>query len=137
MTLDDEAVADAAGRLKALAHPARVRIMELIRRSGGEVCACEFEPHLDLSQPTVSHHLKTLREAGLVAGRREGSWVHYRIRHEALAPLADLLGAWSGDRGADEAPSGAAEAGAGPRAGEDRGEAAPRACCPPGLERPA
>lgn len=86
--------------LKALAHPARWTIMELIHRGGGEICVCEFQEHLDLSQPTISHHLKTLREAGLVQSRKEGTWVYHTIRRDALGEVAERLEQWS--RPADE-----------------------------------
>ena len=75
------------GRLKALAHPVRLRMVELIRERE-EVCACEFEGHFDLTQPTLSHHLKALREAGLVTRRREGVRSLHRIEPEAFAGLA-------------------------------------------------
>lgn len=80
------------GRLKALAHPVRLRMVEMIRERG-EVCACEFEGHFDLTQPTLSHHLKALREAGLVASRREGVRSLHRIEPEAFAALARWSGA--------------------------------------------
>ena len=81
--------------LKALAHPARWTIMELIHRGGGEICVCEFQEHLDLSQPTISHHLKTLREAGLVDSRQEGTWVYHTLRREAAGALAARLERWA------------------------------------------
>ncbi len=79
-------------RLKALAHPVRLRMVEMIRERG-EVCACEFEGHFDLTQPTLSHHLKALREAGLVTSRREGVRSLHRIEPEAFRTLAR----WSED----------------------------------------
>ena len=81
--------------LKALAHPARWTIMELIHRGGGEICVCEFQEHLDLSQPTISHHLKTLREAGLIESRQEGTWVYHTIRRDAAGELAGRLERWA------------------------------------------
>lgn len=75
------------GWLKALAHPVRLRMVEMIRERG-EVCACEFEGHFDLTQPTLSHHLKTLREAGLVTSRRDGVRSLHRIEPEAFEALA-------------------------------------------------
>ena len=81
--------------LKALAHPARWTIMELIHRGGGEICVCEFQEHLDLSQPTISHHLKTLREAGLIESRQEGTWVYHTIRRNAAGALAARLERWA------------------------------------------
>ena len=78
-------------RLKALAHPVRLRMVEMIRERG-EVCACEFEGHFDLTQPTLSHHLKALREAGLVTSRRDGVRSLHRIEPEAFRAVAR----WSG-----------------------------------------
>lgn len=85
--------------LKALAHPVRLRMVEMLARGGGELCVCHFEEEFDLTQPTVSHHLKRLREAGLVASRKEGTWVHQRIRPEGMARVAEVLGAWAGTAG--------------------------------------
>lgn len=81
--------------LKALAHPARWTMMELIHRGGGEICVCEFQEHLDLSQPTISHHLKTLREAGLIVSRQEGTWVYHTIRPDAVHGLIERLERWT------------------------------------------
>lgn len=81
--------------LKALAHPARWTMMELIHRGGGEICVCEFQDHLDLSQPTISHHLKTLREAGLIESRQEGTWVYHTLRRESARALAARLERWA------------------------------------------
>ena len=88
---DDRAPEELTDRLKALAHPVRLRMVELIR-DRGEVCACEFEGHFDLTQPTLSHHLKALREAGLVTSRRDGVRSLHRIVPEAFGALAR----WSG-----------------------------------------
>jgi ArsR family transcriptional regulator len=79
-----------AARFKALSDPARVAIVN--RLAGAEdVCVCEFS--LGLSQPTVSHHLKVLREAGLIeVARKRGTWVHYRLVPEAVEQLAFALG---------------------------------------------
>jgi ArsR family transcriptional regulator, arsenate/arsenite/antimonite-responsive transcriptional repressor len=59
--------------------------------STGEACSCEFEPLFNLSQPTISHHLKVLRQAGLISGRQDGTWVRYSIEPSAMARLAGLL----------------------------------------------
>jgi len=75
------------GWLKALAHPVRFRMVEMIRERG-EVCACEFEGQFDLTQPTLSHHLKTLREAGLVTSRRDGVRSLHRIEPKAFESVA-------------------------------------------------
>jgi len=78
-----------APRLQALADPNRLRILEVLRR--GERCVCRLEELLGMDQPLLSHHLRVLREAGLVSGRREGRWVHYSIVPEALSALEAFL----------------------------------------------
>jgi len=80
---------DLASRLKALADPARLRLLSLLLANPGqEGCTCNLTEPLGLSQPTVSHHLKKLAEAGLVTGERRGVWTYYRVRADALAGLA-------------------------------------------------
>ena len=86
---DDEAIATAT-IFKALADPARVKIVNLLATCDTAVCACEFEPALGLSQPTVSHHLKKLAEAGLLDREERGRWAFYSLNTEALAQLASL-----------------------------------------------
>ncbi len=79
--------------LKALAEPVRLRLMSLIAsHPGGEACVCDLNDAFDLSQPTISHHLKVLREAGLLDRDKRGVWVYYRARTEALASLGALIG---------------------------------------------
>jgi ArsR family transcriptional regulator, arsenate/arsenite/antimonite-responsive transcriptional repressor len=79
---------------KALSDPVRLRLLSLIAsHAGGEACVCDLTPAFDVSEPTISHHLKVLREAGLVTSERHASWVHYRIVPPALTGLADLLDA--------------------------------------------
>ena len=79
--------------LKALADPVRLRLMSLIAsHEGGEACVCEVTDAFDLSQPTISHHLKVLHETGLLDRDKRGVWVYYRARTEALAALAALIG---------------------------------------------
>jgi ArsR family transcriptional regulator len=79
--------------LKALADPVRLRLLSLVAsREGGEACICDLNAAFDLSQPTISHHMKVLHEAGLVDRDKRGVWVYYRIRPEALASLAALIG---------------------------------------------
>ena len=81
-----------AARFKALADPARVSILNRLA-AADEVCVCDFVAALDLAQPTVSHHLKVLREAGLVeVARKRGTWVYYRLVPAAVAELAFALG---------------------------------------------
>jgi ArsR family transcriptional regulator len=80
--------------LKALGEPARLRLMSLIAsHPGGEACVCDLAGAFDLSQPTISHHLKVLHEAGLLDRDKRGVWVYYRARAEALAGLGALIGA--------------------------------------------
>lgn len=82
-----------ARRFAALADPARLRLLSLIAaHDQGEVCACDLVEPLGRSQPTVSHHLKVLREAGLVEGERRGTWIWYRAVLGALAELRQALG---------------------------------------------
>ena len=79
--------------LKVLADPVRLRLLSLVARSpGGEVCACDLVDVLDRSQPTISHHLKVLYEAGVLAKERRGVWIHYSIRLDAVGSVCDALG---------------------------------------------
>src|SRR3954468_14533326 len=91
---DDEA--EATSRLfKALGDPARVKILNLLATSDEAVCVCELIPALRLSQPTVSHHLKKLTDAGLIEREQRGTWAFYSVHPEAAArlrALADLKG---------------------------------------------
>jgi len=78
--------------LAALADPVRLRIISMLSAAPeGRACGCELEGPLGLSQPTVSHHLKVLREAGLVTGERKGRWVHYRLVEDRLADVSRAL----------------------------------------------
>jgi ArsR family transcriptional regulator, arsenate/arsenite/antimonite-responsive transcriptional repressor len=87
---DDQA--EATARLfKALADPARVKIVNLLATSPDPVCVCEFTGPLGLSQPTVSHHLKKLVQAGLLEREQRGTWAYYSLRRDALAGLATAL----------------------------------------------
>jgi ArsR family transcriptional regulator len=82
-----------AGVLKVLADPVRLRLLSLIARSPeGEVCACDLVDVLGRSQPTISHHLKVLYEAGVLSRERRGVWVHYGIRAESIAATCAALG---------------------------------------------
>ena len=75
--------------LKALADPVRLRLMSLVAsHDGGEACICELNDAFELSQPTISHHMKVLHEAGLVDRDKRGVWVYYKIRPQALTSLA-------------------------------------------------
>lgn len=92
---DAEAVATAE-LFKALADPARVRIVNLLATSGEPVCACNLNEPVGLAQPTVSHHLKKLVDAGLVEREQRGKWAYFSLKRDAvekLAAVADLKGA--------------------------------------------
>lgn len=78
--------------LKAIADPTRLRLLSLVlSHEGAEACVCDLLPHFDLSQPTISHHLKVLYEAGLVDRERRGTWVFYTARPHTMAALAGLF----------------------------------------------
>jgi ArsR family transcriptional regulator len=85
---DAERLAEIA---KALADPIRVQLVDVLRRHAGKVCVCELTPLFDVSQPTVSHHLKVLRDAGLVGVERSGLWAYYYVNPEALKEMARWL----------------------------------------------
>ncbi|MCI3278290.1 ArsR/SmtB family transcription factor [Streptomyces cylindrosporus] len=91
--LDEDQAADLAKIFKALGDPVRLRLMSMIasRGQGGEVCVCELTPAFDLSQPTISHHLKLLRQAGLVDCERRGTWVYYWVQPGVLDKLGAFL----------------------------------------------
>ena len=87
-----EHAAEIAHAFKALGDPARLRLLSLIAsRAGGEACVCDLTEAFELSGPTISHHLRILREAGLVTGERRGTWIHYRAVPARLERLSDLL----------------------------------------------
>ena len=75
---------------KALGDPIRMQLVDVLRKHAGQVCVCELVPLFDLSQPTISHHLKVLREAGIVGSERRGLWAYYYVEPEAL----DEVGSW-------------------------------------------
>jgi ArsR family transcriptional regulator len=78
--------------LKAIAEPARLRLLSLVlSHEGAEACVCDLLPHFDLSQPTISHHLKVLHGAGLLDREKRGTWVFYKARPDAMAALANLF----------------------------------------------
>ena len=81
---------DGARLFKALGDATRLAILRQLREQG-EVCACDFVAGCDVGQPTVSHHLKVLRQAGLVRGERRGLWIYYRIEPEAFERVRELL----------------------------------------------
>lgn len=75
--LDPAAAAECAAVFKALADPVRLRLMSIIASAGAEICVCDIIPRFKVSAPTISHHLRVLREAGLVDCERRGTWVYY------------------------------------------------------------
>jgi ArsR family transcriptional regulator len=86
------------GLLKALSDPVRLRLMSMIA-SSDEVCVCELLAPFDVSQPTISHHLKVLRAAGLVDSERRGTWVYYRADREALDAIGGLFAGVAASQG--------------------------------------
>jgi ArsR family transcriptional regulator len=90
--LDAEEAAELASGFMALADPVRLRVLSILATApDGEVCVCEFVGPLGKSQPTISHHVKILSEAGLVTGDRRGKWVWYSLNRERLAALQTAL----------------------------------------------
>ena len=91
--LTEDWAGDLARMFKALGDPVRLRLVSMVAsHDGGEACVCDLTPAFELSQPTISHHLKVLREAGLLECERRGTWVFYRLVPAALAQLAAVLG---------------------------------------------
>src|SRR5919107_5865066 len=91
--LSREQAEQIAPLLKALADPVRLRLMSLVAsHAEGEACVCDLQAAFDLSQPTISHHLKVLHEVGLLDRSKRGVWVYYKARPEALSDLSALLG---------------------------------------------
>jgi ArsR family transcriptional regulator, arsenate/arsenite/antimonite-responsive transcriptional repressor len=94
-TLDEDEAAATAELFKSLGDPARVRIVNLLATNSEPVCACHLYEPLGLSQPTVSHHLKKLTDAGLLEREQRGKWAYFSLRRDAvlkLAAVADLKG---------------------------------------------
>ena len=89
--LSDEDAEATAQVFKALGDPARVKVISMLASAGEPVCACEFPPALGLSQPTVSHHLKKLTEAGLVDREQRGKWAYFSLNEAALEQLEGLV----------------------------------------------
>jgi ArsR family transcriptional regulator, arsenate/arsenite/antimonite-responsive transcriptional repressor len=92
--VDRERAARLALVAKAIGDPIRLQLLDVLRRHAGRVCVCELTPLFDVSQPTVSHHLRVLREAGLVDSERRGLWAYYYV----LPDVLDDLAAWLGPR---------------------------------------
>ena len=92
-SLTDEEAQRLASDLEVLAHPIRLRILDLLGAHEGQVCVCDLDSALPVKQPTISHHLKILRAAGLVESERQGAWAYYYIRRKALAALRQRVAA--------------------------------------------
>ena len=90
--MSEQQAAQVAPLLKALADPVRLRLMSMVlSHQGGEACVCDLNDAFDLSQPTISHHLKVLHEAGLLDREKRGVWVYYRARPEAMSAMLNLF----------------------------------------------
>lgn len=87
-SIDAERIAEVA---KAIGDPIRLQIVDVLRRHAGEVCVCELVPLFDISQPTLSHHLRKLRDAGIVGVEKRGLWSFYYVLDGALEPLDSWL----------------------------------------------
>ncbi|MGW0250629.1 ArsR/SmtB family transcription factor [Nocardia goodfellowii] len=102
--LTETTAAELASVFKALSDPVRLRLLSAIAsRAGQEACVCDLSEGFDVTQPTISHHLKVLREAGLLDSERRASWVYYRVIPEALQRLSAVLLVESGT--ASEVPA--------------------------------
>ncbi|WP_330249742.1 metalloregulator ArsR/SmtB family transcription factor [Nocardia sp. NBC_00565] len=90
--LTPQVATELAAVFKALSDPVRLRLLSLVAsHTGREACVCDISDGFDVTQPTISHHLKVLREAGLLSSERRGSWVYYRVEPAALQQLSTLL----------------------------------------------
>jgi ArsR family transcriptional regulator, arsenate/arsenite/antimonite-responsive transcriptional repressor len=89
--IEREQAARMATVAKALGDPIRMQLVDVLRKHAGKVCVCELVPLFDLSQPTVSHHLKVLRGAGIVGSERRGLWAYYYVDPDALEELSAWL----------------------------------------------
>jgi ArsR family transcriptional regulator, arsenate/arsenite/antimonite-responsive transcriptional repressor len=90
--MTEQQAAQIAPLLKALADPVRLRLMSMVlSHDGGEACVCDLTPAFDLSQPTISHHLKVLHEAGLLDREKRGTWVYYQAKPDAMAAIMTLF----------------------------------------------
>ncbi len=90
--LSEQQSVELARVFKAIAEPVRLRLLSLIAsHAGGEACVCDLTGAFELSGPTISHHLKVLREAGVIDGDRRGTWIYYRVRPETLRVLSEAL----------------------------------------------
>jgi ArsR family transcriptional regulator, arsenate/arsenite/antimonite-responsive transcriptional repressor len=91
LELDKDGVARLTAVVKALADPVRLQIVDVLRRHAGQVCVCDLQTLFPISQPTLSHHLRRLREAGVVGVERRGQWAYYYVEPDALKELSTWL----------------------------------------------
>ncbi|MBL8154817.1 MAG: helix-turn-helix transcriptional regulator [Anaerolineae bacterium] len=91
LRLDSARADEMAALFKAISHPVRLQILDLISQGGGELCGCDIEPHFDLTQPTISHHLKALREVGLITSEPYRSSMYHRVNPAKMELLRDVL----------------------------------------------
>ena len=90
--LSADQAAELSRLFKAMGDPVRLRLLSLIAsHAGGEACVCDLTDAFDLTGPTISHHLRVLREAGLISGERRATWVYYRVEPDALRRLSAVL----------------------------------------------
>ncbi len=80
-----------AADMQLLAHPVRIVLLDMLAQSEGQVCVCDLEAAVPVKQPTVSHHLRLLREAGLIEAERKGQWMYYHLRHERLSAMRQQI----------------------------------------------
>ena len=85
--LDDQTARDFTSDLEILAHPIRLQLLDVLTRNEGQVCVCDLEAAVPVKQPTVSHHLRLLREAGLIDCEKRGLWCYYFVNRQALSDL--------------------------------------------------
>ena len=92
LRLSHAAAEELATAFKAIANPVRLQMLDILSRQDGQVCVCDIEGYFDLSQPTISHHLRVMRQAGLLDTEQRGTWVYYFVRLEKMEILRGVLG---------------------------------------------
>lgn len=92
LRLSTERATSLAELFKLLSHPVRLQILDILSRYSGQVCVCEIERHFQIRQPTISHHLRLLREGGLIEAEQRGLWVYYHLRADQAERVKELLG---------------------------------------------
>jgi ArsR family transcriptional regulator, arsenate/arsenite/antimonite-responsive transcriptional repressor len=93
-TMSEQEAERFATLFKAISHPVRVKMLDILNCADCEICVCDVEANFDLSQPTISHHLKILRDAGLIESEQRGLWVYHRIRPDTFATAQQFLAAF-------------------------------------------